>query len=1147
MRCPTCHHRIATVCPTHGASAAANPLAPLAAWPGVDGLSPRVVLGGGGGGTVWGCVDRKGKRVAVKIATNREAPRLHREIEAQRRLGAPTAPRLIARTLTADGRIAIVMEWLEGETLAARLADLAGRWPVDSLAQLTTALAERIDTVHAAGLAHRDLKPENIWIEPTRTVRLLDFGLAWVELAADEDWRGTCGDVVGTPYYMAPEQARGEPSGASADIYSYGAIVFELLAGRPPFVGGDVRVAHASRRAPALSTLAPHLAILDGVVARCLAKRPEARPQTAGEVAKEIANGFARAWHVTEPGTTRRKDHAAAQRPVALLGIPAAALELQAVAAATTTVGGVVARASSDGFVIAFPGVPPARGLTQARELAARLGVEARLHVAELAIRTGVRGVRVSGAAIDDTSAWWMAVGGITTAASAFAAESHDDTLPAAPSDEQQRVTLIGRARELETIVDSALTALASGQPTVITIVGDAGVGKTRLLEEAAAAIATREPKAASALVAIDDAHRLDVAVLEGLEHPASNAPYVVIAAAQPALYQRRPLWGDHATMACRIELAPLESEQMFALLRALLAPVEYVAEPALATLSELAHGIPAHAVEVVQQLRAAGAIRHSTGGAAFLAADELLHVSATGLATRLAERVLAELAPDVRCFARIAAILGEDITASRLDAVRIASGHVDVDLDAGVALARLVAEQIVVERDRRYELRTTLLRDAIVDAIAPGERAELHRAALASLATNELNARARHAQGAGELALAAVTLVALGDHHRDARRDVEAERAYSAALEFACAGPSQLRALVGRAKVRYRFQRLADADADLALAEPLAREPGLLADVKLERATVADWSEQFAHAAALVAAAEPLVVVSGDPVLATRLQMARGRAAFRTGDLEAARENLTAAARDGDAETAIIARIMLGAALVASDELDNAELVLDEVVASAAAAGDRLHHCSALNNRMWVWIKRNDLDHAIADQRAATELARMLGHPHLERCCTYNLAELLHWRGCADEALPLVHRSRSLQQRFLGPSPLDALLLARVQAARGQLAEAAIELAWIDATCGVLDPASAMQRELIGLVASKIADRESWERVLDAARATTVLYELHEALWFATRAALRGGDAVTASRWLAEARSVACRDLAWTARFDLLAATGGL
>jgi hypothetical protein len=218
---------------------------------------------------------------------------------------------------------------------------------------------------------------------------------------------------------------------------------------------------------------------------------------------------------------------------------------------------------------------------------------------------------------------------------------------------------------------------------------------------------------------------------------------------------------------------------------------------------------------------------------------------------------------------------------------------------------------------------------------------------------------------------------------------------------------------------------------------------------------------------------------------------------------------------------------MLLGTVLVTAGQLDEAQAVLDAVIAECEAAGDRLHLCSALNDRMWVWIKRDLLDRGIEDQRAATALARELGHPHLERSSTYNLAELLHWRGSFDEALLLAHRSRSLQERFVGPSPLDALLVARIEAARG--VRAARELAWIDETCGELAGATAMQRTVIGLVVDNVTDAAAWDAAIASARTTTVLYELAEALWFAART-------TRDARWITEGRSLG--HPSWNDRF---------
>jgi hypothetical protein len=1060
-----------------------------AIWPGVRGLVPECLLGGGGGGTVWGCFDGS-SRVAVKIAAR--TPRLERELEAQRRLGA-AAPRLIRCTNADDGRAAIVMEWLAGETLAARLARMPA-WSLEAIAELASALAARIDATHAQGIAHRDLKPANIWLDTEGTVRLIDFGLALLDERAtveDPEW-ATRGDVIGTPRYMAPEQALGEPSGRAADIYSFGAILFEVITGRAPFDGADARIAHASRRAPSVSALAPHAAVFDDVIAACLAKRPEDRPRTARDVADALRARLGASSVATLPNARRRD---AQQGAIALLGIPHP-IELRALADAVAGAGGIVAKVCAAGYVVAFPGLAPAHGIAKARLVAASLAVTSTIHVDEVAVRRGARGVRVTGAAIDDAPAWWTA--GVTPEARAFLS---DDAHPATSS-ALVDAPLVGRDDELATITRLAREALSAGRSQIIAIVGEAGVGTSRLLAEAVARLGD--------VRTIDAAHRVDASVLDAADRG------VTIVAAQPSLFQRRPAWAEHAA---RVELGALDAATTMTLLRALLAPVEYIAESALAALAALSGGIPGHAVEIVRQLHAIGAIRTSETGGAYLAADELARLSATELATSLASRVLSRLAPDVRRFAQVAAVLRDNITPDRLLAIREAIGD-QIEVDAGVALARLAAEQIVIDGAVRH----AILGDAIAETLPAAERAELHRAALATC--TDLHARARHAEGAGETTLASNLLARIGDAHRDARRDVDAERAYTSALEHLRESAPRAAALYGRGVVRCNLHRLVDADADLAAAEMLATG-SLLALIHLQRATVADWSERWADAARHV---ESVVII--DSELLPKLQMARGRAAFRAGDLDRARTELAAAAGAPDHETSAIAKMLLGTVLVTAGDLDGAQTVLDGVIAACEAAGDRLHLCSALNDRMWLWIKRDLLERGIADQRAATMLAKELGHPHLERSSTYNLAELLHWRGSFDEALVLAQRSRWIQQRFVGASPLDALLIARIEAARGEVEAAARELAWIDATCGELTGANAMQRDVVRLAVAGNTCAAAWDRAIADARATTVLYELAEALWFAART-------TRDARWTLEGRALG--HPSWNDRFEVL------
>src|SRR6185436_12522290 len=188
------------------------------------------------------------------------------------------------------------------------------------------------------------------------------------------------------------------------------------------------------------------------------------------------------------------------------------------------------------------------------------------------------------------------------------------------------------------------------------------------------------------------------------------------------------------------------------------------------------------------------------------------------------------------------------------------------------------------------------------------------------------------------------------------------------------------------------------------------------------------------------VARAAPLVERAGDPGLHARWLMALGRTRYREEKLEEAAHHLAAAqaaARAiGDHETWAIAAMLLGMTLVSAGRLDEAEARFAEVVDSCERAGDTLHLCSAYNNRIFLWLKRQSLERAIDDQRRATALAREIGHVQLERMSTFNLAELLYWRGDLPYALGLALRARELQTRFLDEVPLDALLVARISCA---------------------------------------------------------------------------------------------------------------
>jgi len=252
-------------------------------------------LGEGGMGVVYAARDDRLERtIALKtlsaLADDETARlRLWREARAAASVNHPNICQ-IYEIGEDGGRIFIAMELLEGEALAERLR----RGPLSAADALPIGLGmlAALSALHARGIVHRDLKPSNVFLT-AHGVKLLDFGLARPELdgSLDPDTGLTrTGIVMGTPRYMAPEQVTGEAIDTRSDLFAMGAILFEMLAGRPAFAGRTiVEVLHATRyeQPPAL-TGAPTVAAIDRVIRRALAKRPAERPASADAMAEEL-------------------------------------------------------------------------------------------------------------------------------------------------------------------------------------------------------------------------------------------------------------------------------------------------------------------------------------------------------------------------------------------------------------------------------------------------------------------------------------------------------------------------------------------------------------------------------------------------------------------------------------------------------------------------------------------------------------------------------------------------------------------------------------------------------------------------------------------------------------------------------------------
>jgi serine/threonine-protein kinase len=272
-------------------------------------------LGEGGMGEVFLAEHRLLKRpCAVKFirpelaAHPATAARFAREVQAVTGLTHVNTVRVYDYGRANDGSFYYVMEYLDGPTLDRLVADYGPLPPgrvVHLLRQLCGALAE----AHAAGLVHRDLKPGNVIVARLGGVcdvaKLLDFGLVLDECAADGDDRLTrAGVVLGTPAYMAPEQAAGEPVDARGDVYSLGAVAYYALLGRPPFGGKNARQVMAAHRTEPVPPLDGVPADLAAVVARCLAKYPADRFPTVRDLDRALAAcGCAADWSAEQAAT----------------------------------------------------------------------------------------------------------------------------------------------------------------------------------------------------------------------------------------------------------------------------------------------------------------------------------------------------------------------------------------------------------------------------------------------------------------------------------------------------------------------------------------------------------------------------------------------------------------------------------------------------------------------------------------------------------------------------------------------------------------------------------------------------------------------------------------------------------------------------
>lgn len=503
----------------------------------------RPVASGGMGSVFYATDLVEGRPVAVKVmdhAHEAARERFHREARVLSELAHPCLVRYVAHGETASGEPYLAMEWLEGEDLSRRLE--AGPLPPAEATALVRRIADGLAQAHARGVVHRDVKPSNVFLiaGEARQAVLLDFGIARV--IQTKAWTRT-GTVLGTVGYMAPEQARGEgDTDPRADVFGLGCVLFECLTGEPAFSGSHevaVLAKLLAGEAPRLAEHRPDLgAELDALLGAMLAQNPTVRPRDAAAV-RDALDALISTTEVA--GVTENIARHPASRVPYTRGITGSEKAIRSVLCAepwpvdptgSTTASEVIlaGREALDHLARKFNAemtwLPANRAIFAFRRaesagdlatLAAACGAElrARFPEARVAVATGVAdtGSEVMIGPVIDRVALLLA------RASPGAIVLDDVTAGLLPSrfilanrdgvrvlertvaldDEPRplmgrRTPFVGRERELamlDALLDTCLADSVSGAAVVI---GEAGMGKTRLRQEFVARAKKRHP-----------------------------------------------------------------------------------------------------------------------------------------------------------------------------------------------------------------------------------------------------------------------------------------------------------------------------------------------------------------------------------------------------------------------------------------------------------------------------------------------------------------------------------------------------------------------------------------------------------------------------------------------------------------------------